>query len=175
MSSTLSCISFSAPSSSASCSRDRSNWVCRPLTNSSVYYKQTENGFHSVFLNVLSKVFYRQGQSQWIKGMRCIRRTNLQGMNFRPYHETRFKIVSPQYNEFLLIWAFCITKSGGVDLSVLLLCEYTVAYRRGLWAGLETRVNAGSHGLWLLFFWHPYRLFSQIVAFVLLRCFRHSF
>lgn len=70
-----------------------------------------------------------------------------QGMDFCPYHETRFKIVSPQYNVFLFVLALSITKSGGVDLSVLLLCEYTVAYRRGLWAGLETRVNAGSHEL----------------------------
>lgn len=78
------------------------------------------------------------------------------GHELLPYHETRFKIVSPQYNVFLFILALSITKSGGVDLSVLLLCEYTVAYRRGLWAGLETRVNAGSHELRLLFFFPPF-------------------
>lgn len=38
---TLSCISFSAPSSSASRSLDCSSSVCRPLTNGSVYWGGT--------------------------------------------------------------------------------------------------------------------------------------
>lgn len=54
---TLSCISFIAPSSSASRSLDCSSSVCRPLTNCSVYWRQTTAAFRQVCSEMLTSLY----------------------------------------------------------------------------------------------------------------------